>query len=387
MKKTSLILIILLISVLSVGQYIPLTIKSTLYAISLTIQELLIFFIPFIIVIFIARSIILLKNQAIKLAIAFAVLIYISNFIASFTSFNVSFYMLNNNLDLTNFNSNKELLTDNLNPLWKFKLFQILSNKIALLIGVISGVLAPILKKNQANKIADYLFHYVMKSINLVFIPILPLFVLGFLIKLQHDKIFEFALVNHFHILKIIFTISLIYIVLIYFIASNFKFKTTLKSITTMLPASFIAFISMSSTAALPYTIEGVNKNISKKSNIIISLIPPISNMHLLGDCFLIPSCIMLVLKLFNYQISYTEFIYFLTYFVFMKFTVLTIPGGGIITILPLLSSELNFNYEMLSIIMTLYLLLDPFLAFLNVIGNGSFFIILSKIINKYKNN
>ncbi len=43
MKKTSLILIILLISVLSVGQYIPLTIKSTLYAISLTIQELLIF--------------------------------------------------------------------------------------------------------------------------------------------------------------------------------------------------------------------------------------------------------------------------------------------------------------------------------------------------------
>ena len=70
-----------------------------------------------------------------------------------------------------------------------------------------------------------------------------------------------------------------------------------------------------------------------------------------------------------------------------MKFTVLTIPGGGIITILPLLSSELNFNYEMLSIIMTLYLLLDPFLAFLNVIGNGSFFIILSKIINKYKNN
>ena len=54
----------------------------------------------------------------------------------------------------------------------------------------------------------------------------------------------------------------------------------------------------------------------------------------------------MLVLKLFNYQIPYTEFIYFLTYFVFMKFTVLTIPGGGIITILPLLASELNFNYE-----------------------------------------
>ena len=67
-----------------------------------------------------------------------------------------------------------------------------------------------------------------------------------------------------------------------------------------------------------------------------------------------------------------------------MKFTVLTIPGGGMLTILPLLSTELGFNSAMLSAIMTLYFLLDPFLASLNVAGNGGLFITLDKILSKF---
>ena len=80
-----------------------------------------------------------------------------------------------------------------------------------------------------------------------------------------------------------------------------------------MIYPAIIAFISMSSTVALPYTISGVKKNIGNKSKIIISLLPSITNMHLLADCFLIPSCIIIVLKIFNYQITYIEF--FLIYF------------------------------------------------------------------------
>jgi Na+/H+-dicarboxylate symporter len=148
-----------------------------------------------------------------------------------------------------------------------------------------------------------------------------------------------------------------------------------------MLSAIFVAFVSMSSTAALPYTIKGVQKNIDQKSKILVSLIPATSNMHLLGDCFLVPACIMIVLKMFHYDITYAEFTIFLVYYVFMKFTVLTIPGGGILAILPLLSTELGFNSAMLSAIATLYFLLDPFLALLNVAGNGGFFIVLDKIL------
>ncbi len=384
MKRTSLILIVLLISIFCFGNYIPLNFKSILYSISLTIQELLIFAIPFIIVIFISRSIILLKNHAMKLAFLFVLLIYVSNFIASFISFNISFYVLTNNHDFKASSGNQFQLIDNLKPLWTLNLYKILSNKLALIIGVILGILLPILIKDKAEQVADKLFNYVMKLINKVFIPIIPLFIVGFMIKLQHDNIFELAIINHLHILKIIIAVALIYILLIYFISRHLNAVKFFTNLSNMLPAIFVAFVSMSSTAALPYTIDGVQKNTNKQSKILISLIPSTSNMHLLGDCFLVPACIMIVLKMFHYDITYTEFTIFLVYFVFMKFTVLTIPGGGMLTILPLLSTELGFNSAMLSAITTLYFLLDPFLASLNVAGNGGLFITLDKILSKF---
>jgi Na+/H+-dicarboxylate symporter len=384
MKRTSLILIVLLISIFWFGNYIPLNFKSILYSISLTIQELLIFAIPFIIVIFISRSIILLKNHAMKLAFLFVLLIYVSNFIASFISFNISFYVLTNNHDFEASSGNQFQLIDNLKPLWTLNLYKILSNKLALVIGVILGILLPILIKDKAEQVADRLFNCIMKLINKIFIPIIPLFIVGFMIKLQHDNIFELAIINHLHILKIIIAVALIYILLIYFISRHLNAVKFFTNLSNMLPAIFVAFVSMSSTAALPYTIDGVQKNTNKQSKILISLIPSTSNMHLLGDCFLVPACIMIVLKMFHYDITYTEFTIFLVYFVFMKFTVLTIPGGGMLTILPLLSTELGFNSAMLSAITTLYFLLDPFLASLNVAGNGGLFITLDKILSKF---
>lgn len=381
MKKTSLVLVILLILIFCFGNYIPLNFKSILYSVSLTIQELLIFIVPFVVVIFISRSIILLKNQAIKLAFSFILLVYLSNFIASFISFNISFYVFANTPDLGNAYSNQLESLGSLKPLWTLNFYKILSNKFALIIGIILGILLPLIIKDKAEQVADKLFDYIMKFINSVFIPIIPIFILGFIIKLQHDNIFELAIISHLHILKIIIAVSLIYILLIYIVARRFNIVNSFTSVINMLPAIFVAFVSMSSTAALPYTIKGVQKNINQKSKILVSLIPATSNMHLLGDCFLVPACIIIVLKMFHYDITYAEFTIFLVYYVFMKFTVLTIPGGGILAILPLLSTELGFNSAMLSAIATLYFLLDPFLALLNVAGNGGFFIVLDKIL------
>jgi Na+/H+-dicarboxylate symporter len=107
--------------------------------------------------------------------------------------------------------------------LWTLNLYKILSNKFALIIGVILGILLPILIKDKAEQVADKLFDYIMKFINKVFIPIITLFIVGFMIKLQHDNIFELAIINHLYILKIIIAVALIYILLIYLISRHFN--------------------------------------------------------------------------------------------------------------------------------------------------------------------
>ena len=55
-------------------------------------------------------------------------------------------------------------------------------------------------------------------------------------------------------------------------------------------------------------------------------------------------------------------------------------PGGGIIVMLPILESYLGFNSQMLSMITALYILFDPVITCANVLGNGSFAMVIDKL-------
>ena len=385
MKIPPILLMLFLVLIILFSEYIPIHIQSLFYSISLTIQNFLIFVVPIIIIIFIFRAIILIITQAFKLIFLLISSIYISNFIASFVSFNFSFFSENyDTSDITNINYLS--LQSKLTPFWNFKhLTQIISNETALLLGITAGIIIPYLSKEIADKLADKLFLFTIKLLQKVLIPIIPLLIVGFLFQLQQYNIFESTILSKLSSIKNLILVSISYVLLIYIILSKFILRKLLYNLSNMIYPAIIAFISMSSTVALPYTISGVKKNIGNKSKIIISLLPSITNMHLLGDCFLIPSCIIIVLKIFNYQITYTEFLFFLIYFVLMKFTVMTIPSGGILTILPLLKAKLNFTPEMLSLITALYFFLDPFLAFINILANGSLCLLLNKLFKKQK--
>lgn len=385
MRKTPILLMLFLVLIILFGKYLPINIQSFFYSISLTIQSFLIFIVPIIILIFIFRSIMLIRAQDLKLIFLLIGSIYISNFIASFISFNFGiFYQNNYTEDITKINQLS--LQSEITPFWNYNLPQIISNEIALILGVIAGILIPCISKEKAEKLADKLFVFTIKLMHKVLIPIIPLLILGFLFQLQQYNIFESIILSDLSIIKNLILVSILYILCSYIILSKFGLRKLLYNLNNMMYPVIVAFISMSSTVALPYTIEGVKKNIGSKSKMIISLLPSITNMHLLGDCFLIPACIIIVLRMFNYQVTYTEFLLFLTYFVLMKFTVMTIPSGGILTILPLLKAKLNFTPEMLSLITALYFFLDPFLAFINVLANGGFCLLLKNKI-KISNN
>ncbi|WPX97015.1 cation:dicarboxylate symporter family transporter [Candidatus Bandiella euplotis] len=379
-KKIPITLILSLFFAILFSQYIPADIKSFLYAVSLSIQGALMLIVPFIIVIFIFRAIVLVEGRAFKFIAFFACLIYASNFIASFISFNLSFYSQSEG-GLSNIDG--IVLNDTLKPLWKLNIEQIISNRTALFIGVLLGILAPYILRRKEKEISEKIFAVVMKFINTVFVPIIPVFIIGFLLKLQQDNIFELIVANHFNVIKNALYIGVVYILLAYLVSNKLNLKAFGKSVYNMMPAALTACISMSSTAALPYTIRAVEKNTKSNSKLATSLVPSVTNMHLLGDCFLIPACIFIVAKLFNHQIDYMDFAFFLTYFVLMKFTVITIPGGGVLTIMPILQSQLSFTPDMLSLITTIYFLLDPFLAFMNVLGNGALCLALSKLLGR----
>ena len=76
----------------------------------------------------------------------------------------------------------------------------------------------------------------------------------------------------------------------------------------------------------------------------------------------------------------------FALYFVCAKFSVASIPGCGIIVMLPILPNYLGFNAAMLSLITTLYIFLGPVITCTNNLGLGAFAKVIYNLFTNLKN-
>ena len=180
-------------------------------------------------------------------------------------------------------------------------------------------------------------------------------------------------------------TLLVSYLVLMYGFASNFHLKKWVASIRNMLPAALAGFSSMSSAAAMPLTILASEQNCNNK-NLARGVVPITTNIHLVGDCFGIPIMALAIILSFGGTLpSFADYMIFASFFVMAKFAVAAVPGGGILVMLPVLEQHLGFSGEMLSLITMLYMMFDPVLTGSNVMGNGGFAMVISRIVSGKK--
>jgi Na+/H+-dicarboxylate symporter len=372
------ILLILVVTVILFGPYIAPEHKSMLYAVSLSIKSLIIFFLPFIIFGLLFKTANGFTSNATKIILMVLFAVCCSNFISTIVSQYVGKLVYNFGLTLPSPSSARDL-----KPYWSINLPQLIPNNIAMFLGLSLGIVTSLLSPKVASKITNISVKIVSFLLS-IFNLLIPIFVAGFVMKLEHDGAINIIFRDYGPIFIIIAIAQFSYIGLIYFIANKFNLDRMFSSIKNMLPAAIAGFSTMSSAAAMPLTILGTEKN-SSKSSIASSIIPATVNIHLIGDCFAIPIFAFAILK--NYGIaepSIISYMIFAGYFVLAKFSVAAIPGGGIIVMLPILEAYLGFNASMMSLITALYILFDPVITCANVLGNGGFSLMIRRLI---KNN
>ena len=111
---------------------------------------------------------------------------------------------------------------------------------------------------------------------------------------------------------------------------------------------------------------------------------PFMANVHLLGDSISTPILALVTMYFFFGTLPpCMQYLYFVLYFGVSMFAVSGVPGGGILVIIPVLISALGFTPDMISIMTTLYLLLDCFGTAANVMGDGALIIMLQRILQK----
>lgn len=375
-----LILLAVILAIIFLDRFIPIEIKSVLYAISLSIKSVIVFLLPIIIFTLLFKAAINLANSATKIIGLIFASVIISNFISTFLSHFVGMWVYQFDLSLILPSAINELV-----PRWSFELPKLINNDKAMFAGLILGVLASMTRPSIARIVANKLEIIVMNILN-IFTYFIPFFVAGFVVKLQYDGVMGTIVKDYSLIFVVIACAQFSYIALIYFLANNGNVRAFVTSIKNMLPAAITGFSTMSSAAAMPFTIIGAEKN-SENKDLVRSIIPATVNIHLIGDCFAIPIFAYAVLK--NYSMlepSMSQYLSFAFYFVLAKFSVAAIPGGGIIVMLPILESHLGFNAQMMSLITALYILFDPVITCANVLGNGGFAMVIDRLVASLKN-
>jgi Na+/H+-dicarboxylate symporter len=211
-------------------------------------------------------------------------------------------------------------------------------------------------------------------------VPIMPLFIIGTALKLQHDGVLVQIFERYLPILLIFVASAYCFVLLQYFALAGFNLSKTITYLKNVFPATITAFGSMSSASALPLSIKAAEENSKQQSNASV-IIPATVNIHLVGDCFFIPMVAIAVMASFNVGIPNAfDYVIFAVHFVLAKFAVAAVPGGGILVMLPILQQYLHFSPEMLALITAVYVLFDPLITACNVGGNGAFAILFDKI-------
>ncbi len=357
--------------------YIPVGVQSIFFALGLSIKSLIMFFLPVVIFGLLFKTAAQLAKSATKIIIFLLIAICCSNFISTMLSYNVGMLVHHFDLSIAPLKEHAGLV-----PAWDFVLPKWASNAYAMFAGLVLGIATSLF----CPKIAAKVSLPIEKTVNWIlrgFLMVMPLFIAGFALKLAHDGMIVKIVKDYALIFGVIALALFTYIGFIYLAANGFRFARFLNSIKNMLPAAVAGFGSMSSAAAMPLTIIGVEKN-SKEPDIARAVVPATVNIHLIGDCFAIPIFAFAVLKNFGMdQPDLWAYLMFAFYFVMAKFSVAAIPGGGIIVMLPILESFLGFNGEMMSLITALYILFDPVITSANILGNGGFALTFSKLFEK----
>jgi Na+/H+-dicarboxylate symporter len=266
-----------------------------------------------------------------------------------------------------------------LTPSFNFKLPKIIPNALAMIVAMICGIFVPKIAPIRAKKLSTVVDKFVSLFLKCIQF-IVPFFLFGFLLKMQYDGI-VMVLVRQYVVIVVIIVVAIIsYLLLFYFLVNRMNLKATFAAIKNMVPAVVCAFGTMSSASTLPYTLIAVEKN-SKNKDLAKSIVLITTNIHLIGDCIAIPIFIYAILKSYGVpQPSQLLYLGFVLQFVVAKFSVAAVPAGGIIVMLPIIERCFGFSGAMSSLILSLYILMDPICTSANVLGNGAFAQLIDRI-------
>lgn len=379
-------LVLVIAAAFLISPYMNETVVRAAYTFSLFFKAVLSCVLPLVIFTFVLSGILSFKKGApLALAVLVGLIFFSNGFVAL-----LSYFLASVGLPFATCSVSECGSLISQNPLIPFASFNVpywisASSVYGLFNAVILGVLFSIWRAPAIEKGLSVFKSLVERAIYNIFIPLLPIYVFGFMLKIRYEGTFELLFRQYGTTCLLIIGMQIVYLVWFYWLAQGFSWSKAKKSIAVALPSYLTAFSTMSSTATIPVSVDSATKNTGNEPLAQMAM-PIMANVHLLGDSVGTPMLALATMYLFTGTLpSFLSYLFFIPYFCIAMFGVAGLPGGGILVMLPLLSSQFGFTEEMIAVVMSLYVLLDPFGTAANVMGDGALVIMVNKILKRLK--
>lgn len=362
------------------GRYAPEYINRIFATFNSLFGEFLSFSIPLIIVGLIMPSIADLGKGAGKLLLITAGIAYGSTIFSGFMSYFASATIFPSLLETQISDTAAVAETaKELTPYFSIEIPPVFDVMTALALAFTIGLGLAYMEKSTLKGVVDDFQNIIMKLIERVIVPLLPLFILGIFANISFSGKVYSILSVFLNIIGVIFALHIILLLIQYFVAGAIARKNPLKSLLNMMPAYFTALGTQSSAATIPVTLKQVRKNgVSDKISGFV--VPLCATIHLSGSILKIVACAYALMLIQGWSIDFASFVGFIFMLGIAMIAAPGVPGGAIMAAIAILQSMLGFDEEMIGLMIALYIAMDSFGTAGNITGDGAIAMVMDKI-------
>ena len=336
------------------------------------------FFIPFIIIAFVAPGIAELGNASGKMLGLTVLIAYTSTIAAGTIAFFAGSTILPKVVSSGQLAQKSNL---NLDPYFVIEIPPVMGVMSALFTAFILGLGMAYIKRKALFETMQDLKNVTELVVKFVIIPFVPLHISGIFAKLTAaGEIFQ-TLKSFSQVIILILILQICYIIIQYAVACSISKRNIFKSLRAMIPAYFTALGTQSSAATIPVTLKCTLEN-DISEEITDFVIPLCATIHLAGDTITLVLASMGVM-LMDGKVPTAGIMF---PFIFMLGITMVaapgIPGGGVYASLGLLKDMLMFTSPQQGLMIALHLAQDSFGTATNVTGDGAIAILINYIRN-----
>lgn len=252
----------------------------------------------------------------------------------------------------------------------------------ALLLAFCLGVGITLIPGDTLHRSMDDLRRIIMRIVELVIIPLLPVYIFGMFVGLTMNGQILVVVATFSKVVLVALALSIVLIVAQYVAAGIYVGRNPAVLLKNMLPAYATALGTSSSAATIPVTLRCAENN-GVRPAVAGFVVPLSATIHLAGSTLKIVLFSTAVMTLTGTPIDDVAYVGFVLMLGITMVAAPGVPGGAIMAAVGLLQGMLGFDDTAVALMIATYIAIDSFGTATNVTGDGAIAVVMDKLIGR----